>query len=53
MSDHASEHEPRPHTTAKDGIITLVLTLALWGGLLGLTLTFGHLLANHMAAGHP
>lgn len=48
-----SDHDHREHTTAKDGIITLVLSLALWGGLLGLSLTFGHLLANHLAAGHP
>lgn len=48
-----SEHDRKEHTTAKDGIITLVLSLALWGGLLGLTLTFGHLIANHLSAGHP
>ena len=39
-------------TTAKDGLVTLVLSLALWAALLGLFLGVAHLLAKSMFASH-
>lgn len=39
-------------SNAREGLVTLLLSLALWGGLMGLFLGVGHLLANQMAAGH-
>ena len=47
MSQHAHDDE----TTAKDGLVTLLLSLALWGGLMALFLGVGHLLAASMFAG--
>lgn len=38
--------EKQAGTTARDGWITFALSLALWGGLLGGVLYFGHHLAN-------
>lgn len=37
--------KPAP-TTARDGWVTLVLSLLLWGGLLGLFLFVGHSFAS-------
>lgn len=39
-------------SNAREGAITLLLSLLLWGGLLGATLTTGHLLARSIAASH-
>jgi hypothetical protein len=41
-----------PQTSARDGWITLVASLALWLTLLALFLGVGHLLATSMAQGH-
>ena len=46
MSGHESE------TNAKDGLIILALSLALWVGLLAIFLGVGHLLAVSIMAGH-
>ncbi len=46
-------HGPEEHqTTARDGMVNLLLTLVLWLGLLGIFLGFGHWLAmsRHAAA---
>jgi hypothetical protein len=39
-------------STAKDGLVNLVLTLALWAALLALFLGVPHLLARSMFGGH-
>jgi hypothetical protein len=45
------EHD-RSSSTAKDGLVNLVLTLALWAALLGLFLGVPHLLARSMFGSH-
>ncbi len=45
-----SSHEPE--TKAKDGLIILALSLALWIGMLAIFLGVGHLLAVNIMAGH-
>jgi len=44
--------EREPQTSARDGWITLVFSLALWLSLLALFLGVGHKLALSMVAGH-
>lgn len=39
-------------TSARDGAVTLVLSLLLWLGLLGVFLRVGHVLATSMAQAH-
>ena len=39
-------------TNAKQGLINLALSLALWGGMLALFLGVGHLLGVSMSQGH-
>ena len=51
MSEHGESHHVTD-SSAREGLVTFVLSLALWAGLLGLFLGVGHLLANYMAAGH-
>lgn len=38
--------EELPRTTARDGARILVISLLVWGGLMGVFLGFGHWLAN-------
>lgn len=44
-------HHPED-TTARDGLITFVLSLALWGSLMAVFLGVGHLLAVSVMASH-
>ncbi len=47
-----SQHDHDDHSSAREGLVNMVLSVALWLGLLGLFLGVGHLLANAMASGH-
>jgi hypothetical protein len=45
-------HHDHDQTSAKDGLVNLVLTLALWGALMAIFLGVPHLMARSVFASH-
>ena len=45
-------HPSSDESTAREGLVTLVLSLALWGSVMAVFLGVGHLLALSIVASH-